>query len=369
MMTRSVLLVALASVLLLTAVSVVAAQVELGVPRPVVGDEPPLVPPVVPEGSAVTPRPSPNDPLPLGTGTFLGLQALTGFQEPRAAYRIVWLPDEPLTNQPGHLGVIQENLSVGAPLWHDDANFVSLSANVHGESFFTHAVLPDTGRPFPDELWAVRFGTAYSHRFDNGWTAGAGISVGSASDELFHSTREMEIGANAFFVIPQGEHNAWLFTLMYSPTGELAFPIPGVAFYWQPSDNLVASTSVCHFSSMYRPIDEVTLDFSYMLLRTVHARATYHVTPRVGLFTGYDWSNESYFLADRQDINERFFSYDQRVSAGVQAKITPHFLLELSTGYAFDRFYFAGSSYSDRNTDRVDVDPGAFVGIQGRVHW
>jgi hypothetical protein len=314
------------------------------------------------------PSPTASNPLSLGTGNFLGLQALTGFQEPRGSYRITWMPDEELTRQAGHLGVIQQNLSVGAPLWHDGVNFVSISASVRGESFFTNAVLPDTGRAFPDELWAVRFGTAYSHRFDNGWTAGAGISVGSASDQPFHSTREMEIGANAFLAIPQGEHNAWLFTVMYSPTSELAFPIPGVAYLWQPSDRLRVNVGL-PFQLMYRPIDEVTLDFSYMLLRTVHARATYHLTQQVGLFTGYDWSNESYFLVDRQDINERFFSYDQRVSAGVQAKITPHFLVEMSGGYAFDRFYFAGSSYRDRNTDRVDVSPGGFVGIQGRVQW
>jgi hypothetical protein len=355
-------------VLLLVFVPVATAQVMLGNPRPIAADEVPAVPPVVTENPPATPSSSPNDPLPLGMGTFLGLQTLTGFQEPRAAYRIVWVPEEPLTNQPGHLGVIQENLSVGEPLWHDDVNFVSLSANVRGESFFTHAVLPDTGRPFPDELWSVRFGTSYSHHFENGWTAGAGISVGSSSDELFHSTREMEIGANAFLIVPQGEHNAWLFTLMYSPTSELAFPIPGVAYLWQPSDRLRVNVGL-PFQVMYRPIDEMTLDFSYMLLRTVHARATYHVTPRIGVYTGYDWSNESYFLEDRQDMNERFFSYDQRVSVGVQAKITPNFLLELSGGYDFDRFYFAGSSYSDRNTDRVDVNPGPFIGLQGRVHW
>ena len=352
---------AAAILLLLAAVPVVHAQTVPGAPPPpvLVEDEPPPTPP---------PPSPPNDPLPLGMGSFLGLQALTGFQEPRANYHIVWIPDEELSNQAGHLGVIQQAASASTPLWHDDVDFVSLSVHARGESFFTHAILPDTGRAFPDELWSVRFGTAYSHRFDNGWTAGAGISVGSASDELFHSTREMEIGANAFFVIPQGEHNAWLFTLMYSPTSELAFPIPGVAYLWQPSDRLRVNVGL-PFQLMYRPVDEWTLDFSYMLLRTVHARATYHLTPQIGLFTGYDWSNESYFLADRQDSNERFWSYDQRVSAGVQAKITPNFLLELSGGYVFDRFYFAGDNYSENNIDRVDVNPGAFVGIQGRVHW
>lgn len=366
MMTHSRLSIALAlaAVLPLATRNPVRAQPIPGVPPP-----PVLVNDAPPAGPEAPPVPAPvNDPLPLGTGNFLGLQALTGFQEPRANYRIVWLPDEQLTHQAGHLGVLQQAASVSTPLWHDDINFVSVSVGVHGDTNFTHAVLPDSGRLFPDELWSVRFGTTYSHRFDNGWTAGAGVSVGSSSDQLFHSTRELEIGANAFLTVPEGEHNAWLFTLMYSPTSELAFPLPGVAYLWQPSDRLRINVGL-PFQLMYRPLDEVTLDFSYMLLRTVHARATYHLAPQLGVFAGYDWSNESYFLAERVDANERFFYYDQRVGAGVQAKVTPNFLLELTGGYAFDRFYFAGSSYSANNNDRVDVAPGAFVGFQGRVRW
>jgi hypothetical protein len=34
---------------------------------------------------------------------------------------------------------------------------------------------------------------------------------------------------------------------------------------------------------------------------------------------------------------------------------------EVSGGYAFDRFYFEGDSYSDRNENRIDVDGGPFV--------
>ena len=58
---------------------------------------------------------------------------------------------------------------------------------------------------------------------------------------------------------------------MYSPTSELPFPIPGVAYVWQPADNFRMNIGV-PFMVMYRPVDDLTLDFSYMLVRTVHAR-------------------------------------------------------------------------------------------------
>jgi hypothetical protein len=38
--------------------------------------------------------------------------------------------------------------------------------------------------------------------------------------------------------------------------------------------------------------------------------------------------------------------------------------LDLSGGYALDRFFFAGRRYLDRNQDRVNVGGGAFVSAQ-----
>ena len=167
--------------------------------------------------------------------------------------------------------------------------------------------------------------------------------------------------ANAFLVIPQGEHNAWLFTLMHSPTSELAFPIPGVAYLWQPSDDFLRVNIGLPFRTDVSPHERGDAQTSVtMLLRTVNTRATtYHLTPQVGLFTGYDWSNESYFLADRQDSNEPFLSYDQRVVAPVKCrrKSRRTFCSNCPAGYAFDRFFFQGTSYSDNNNDRVDVEP------------
>ena len=46
------------------------------------------------------------------------------------------------------------------------------SVRIRDQEFDTRAILPDTGEPFPDELWNVRFGTSYRHRFESGWIAG-----------------------------------------------------------------------------------------------------------------------------------------------------------------------------------------------------
>src|SRR5262249_50746848 len=149
---------------------------------------------------------------------------------------------------------------------------------------------------------------------------------------------------------------------------ELAIPLPGVAYIWQPSECFRVNIGL-PFQLMYRPIDDLTFDLSYMLLTTIHARATYRLCHPLRVFVGYDWGNESYFLADRLSEKDRFLSYDQRLTAGLQYHVTRNFALELSGGYAFDRFYFQGQHFSDRHHDRVDVGDGGFVSFQGQLRW
>ena len=81
----------------------------------------------------------------------------------------------------------------------------------------------------------------------------------------------MNVGINAMLRIPQGEHNAWLFTLTYSPTGELNFPVPGVAFSWNPSPQFHANIGL-PLMVMWRPTDDWQFQASYMLIRTIHVK-------------------------------------------------------------------------------------------------
>jgi hypothetical protein len=286
----------------------------------------------------------------------------------RADYRVTGYPDQPVSGQPTNLGMLRQDLTLSSPIWQCSPDEWSMSVHVRNELFHTRAVFPDTLQPFPDELWDVRLGTTYRHLFDNGWVAGGTVSVGSASDKPFNSINEMTAGVNGFLRIPQGENNAWLFTLSYSSNSELPFPIPGVAFIWQPSDQLHMNIGL-PFQVMYRPCDDLTLDFSYMLLTSVRARATYRVQPTLRVYGGYEFTNESYLPADRLDDRDRLFYYDQRAVGGVQYIVSRSATLDLSGGYAFDRYYFEGTSISDHNHNRIDIGDGGFLSADFRIRW
>jgi hypothetical protein len=287
---------------------------------------------------------------------------------PRADYKATYFFNEPVSGQPTHLGYLEQDVLLSVPVYHDGCDVLAFTFRGRNETFSTQAILPDSGRRFPEDLWALNFGTTYAHTFDSGWIMGGTVSFGSASDKPFHSIDEMTLGVNAFLRIPSGERNAWLFGLAYSPTGEINFPIPTVAYIYNPSDELRVNIGL-PFQVMYRPTRDLQLDFSYMLLRTVHARATYRICQPVRVHVGFDWGNEAYFLADRQNVNDRFFYYDKRLSTGVQYVVTPNFSLDLTGGYTFDRFYFEGAQFSDHAANQLSVGNGAYLSFQGRLRW
>jgi hypothetical protein len=304
-----------------------------------------------------------SEPPPYGLGH--ALPAGFGFNQaavPSATYRVTWFPEAAVIGQPTDLSAVRQDFRWTCPVWKDDCQMFGLTASVRNVLTNTGAVLPSTDQPFPDTLWDVRFGFTYKYLFANGWIAGANVDFGSASDRPFTNFDVLTAGLSAFLRVPVGEHNAWLFTLTYSPTAELNFPVPGVAFYWQPSDSFNATIGV-PTKVVWRPTQDVVLEASWMPLTTVKAKAMWRVWGGVSVYAAYDIGDESYFLADRPDNQDRFFYYEQRVTGGVKLQFGPHCAADLSSGYAFDRYYFEGNSFSDRNSNRIDVADSPFVSL------
>ena len=275
-----------------------------------------------------------------------------------------------MEGQRAELQRIEHSFSLSVPLSQDSRNEWSLAADVSLQDLDTHAILPDTRERFPGELWDVRAGASYRHQFENGWIGGASLTVGSASDKPFASENEMIVRALGLLRVPHGDRNAWLFSLVYASDQEFlgGVPIPGIAYLYAPSDRFKAVIGVPFTSIEFRPLDALTLEAQYFPLRRVRARATYQLFRPLRLYAGFDWDNDHYFRADRQDKDDQLFYYEKRLTAGVRFDLR-HVGFRLSGGYAFDRFYFEGESYSDRHHNRIDIDAGPFVAAQVSVRF
>jgi hypothetical protein len=298
---------------------------------------------------------------PAGFGPGFGPGMGLGNQGP-IGYRAFWFPSEPVKGQAANWEMVGQDFSMAYPLWVDLPNRLLITAGVNNRLIDTDAILPDSHQPYPSELWNAQAGLMYMRQLSGDRMLGGGVSVGSASDHPFASIREMNVSMNAMYRIPSGERNAWMFMLMYSPTSEIQFPIPGVSYSYNPSDRFHANIGL-PFMLSYKPNDRWSFVASYMLIHTIHVKAIYKIADRLNAFAGYDWSNEVYMLRDRVVDSDRFFLYDQRVTLGLDFPISSWLSAELVGGYAFNRFSFSGRQWDSVGTDRVDIDPGPFVSL------
>lgn len=340
---------------------------------------PPDTGPVTPSSDEPAPE-EPEKPKPGGPGMGVPMMGRPGMGGPMMGgpgmggpgYDAVWYPSSPVSHAAGKedLGLIRQGLSAAAPVWRNGEDMLMLSARVRHSLFFTDAVLPDSHRAFPEELWNVSLGTNYMHKFANGWSGAVGINIGSASDKPFHSIDEMNLGFMSLLNVPaRNERDAWRFMLMYSPVGNLNFPIPGVSYQWNPSERFQASIGL-PFSLSWRPTDDLTIDVMYMPIVTVNARVTYKLAEQIFLYGGFESLQEAYLLADREKTNDRFMGFEKRLLAGIRWDLWQHAALDVSAGYAFDRYYGMGQNQIDGNLDdEVRLDPGAFLSAALQVRF
>ena len=284
----------------------------------------------------------------------------------RSEYRVTLFSDQPVSGQRAELGLIQQDFSLSVPVRQSITDEWSASFRLRNQEFDTGAVLPDTGEPFPDELWNIRIGATYRHRFDLGWTGALNVNVGSPSDKPFESVDELDVSATAVLRIPTRERDAWLFFLNYGSNREFwpHIPIPGLGYSFQPSDQFEAVLTTGLISLRYQPVETLTLTASYIAVRTVDVRLTYQLFRPVRLWVGFDWTNERYLRADRDDPDDRLFYYEKRVRAGAIIGLARQLFVDIAVGYSFDRFYFEGEGYDDRDQNRVDVGSGPFGAIR-----
>ncbi len=277
-----------------------------------------------------------------------------------------WEPKQNLEAGNGTgLGLLRGNTTFRGPLHEDDVNFLLAGVSVRALFLNGDARFSQTNQPPPDLVWEPAASLFYQRKFENGWQGGLVLTVSSPSDKPFNNWDTVVPGINAFVVVPR-ERDSWLFSVAWFPTGEIRYPIPGIAYIWMPSQYLTMIIGI-PFAVTWRPYDEVRLDFTYVPLRRVRSQFSWEVVPSTTLFAGFEWTNEAYFLDDRIDRKDQMFVFEKRFYGGIRWGITDRWQAEIIGGYVFDRLLFTGRNYTDRKGNRIEVAPGPM--ISGRLMW
>ncbi len=277
-----------------------------------------------------------------------------------------WAPATDVVGQPATLGMNAQFARVaaplvkpveGAPLWIGITRLGRLE-------LATDAILPDSLKPVPEQLWLVETGLTHIRPLASGDTLGGTFLFGSASDKPFAAGRDLTLMAIAFWNSPAAnERDEWNFSLFYSPTSQLPYPLPGIAYAWRPSDSFEAKIGV-PASVEWRPDEHWTISAAYFPLVNGNVEARRRLGNDWSFVAFYRTDTQIYFLDDRAIDDERFFVFDQRAAAGFERSLGGGFTIEAMASWLFDRELFQGTSFTSGRTDVVEFDPGLGLSLQ-----
>lgn len=277
--------------------------------------------------------------------------------------RLFWIPAQSVQGQPGKLGINGEEFDLSFPLRIDENGIWLALGGVQRLDINGSAVLPDSGLPVPSQLWDIEAGLMHIRDLGDGRQAGGMVRIGSPSDQPFAAWRDMTVTFLGFLTVPAREQDSWSFSLFYSPTGQIIYPIPGIAYVWRPNDRFQANLGV-PFSLEYKPTETAVFTASYMPLNNVQVMMRQSLGKLWSLYGGYRTVSETFLLADRVNNRERTYLFDQRVSVGVQRELGRGWSLDFSTAYVFDRRFFQAEQFSGSRREGLSIDPGIATTLQ-----
>jgi len=295
-----------------------------------------------------------------GLKRWLDFDAYEGFM---VDYDVRYYPHADVTAQPSRLDIARHHFAAGI---QDSRGFgmFGINTRINWLDLNSDATLPD-GRKLPSHLSDIQaeFFVPWYFPFSE-----FSVAFGSASDKPFASGDEMFVDITWFSGSPPGgDKNGFLFFINLNTNREFlnGIPLPGFEYRYhdKKADNLKLVLGFPYSAARWKVTDNLQINAEYEFPRTVHTSVDYVFDCNVRLYGGFDWSNERFALHDRLEKDDRLFYYEKRLTAGIRWQMRENIFLDFSGGWAFDRFFFEGRGYQDRDDNRLKIGDGPFFGI------
>lgn len=248
-------------------------------------------------------------------------------------------------------------------LWSTGLNYRQLNLS-------TEATLPMTPQTaLPSRLYAIEFNLSYRRLFQNGHSLGLVGSIGSASDQPFHSQDEIDLNLLGMWQFPSEQNQNWLLFLSYAsrrPALNLDhIPLPGIAHLWRTEKGNWLMLGI-PASAMEREIlPEIKFSIFYMPIRNLNASITWKPYEKIGLFTRFNWENDKYWRAGRKDSDKSLNINHKKISVGCRWLPLENLSVETETGMVFSRSVYEAEKYSKRSDNRLEIEDGWFTELRG----
>lgn len=233
-----------------------------------------------------------------------------------------------------------QTANISVPFYKTEAEAwsVSLSGN-------QLAVSPPQGEI--SNYYDLKLGLGYTKALDDKRLWSASVRFGSASDRLFANSSVSTIGATWFYSYPRNETGRWLFLVDYSNNRPILnnIPLPGFAYFYKPDKtfNLVVGA----------PFAALTWDFHEkwgmegvtFVPWVIKGSIYYKINDYAKIYSGLDFSQITYYRADRENNKDRIFFDEKKLFVGAKSPVSKNMQVELEAGHAFDRAFFEAEEY------------------------
>ena len=276
------------------------------------------------------------------------------------AYEGFYHPTQDLDKQNADMSIFTQELSFITPLSQDNKSEWGIGAWARNKNIQTEAVMPYSGKDFPETLWDLGLGIHHKRKISSRWIAGGFVGVGSASDEPFHKSDATAVRAAGMASLRTSPSQAWNFYVFYSSLAAFwgGIPVPGVSWLYTPSKNLRLNLGVPALSIYYRPLEKLSFLVSYAYPTETYVKIGYDLTKETTVFTSFAWTHNGYFRSDRKYDDDRLFFFEKRALLGITSRFSKSLKLEAAGGWSFDRLIFEGENYDDRDQNRIDLEDG-----------
>jgi hypothetical protein len=225
-------------------------------------------------------------------------------------------------------------------------------------------MLPQSNAPIPETLWSLDVGGGYGRQLKNGNSVSAGLSLGSDSDKLFYSIHEVVVRATANYRWVLDRNHAWLFFINYSNNRHFAnsLPLPGFAYYfYSPTYKVRAVIGYPFISIFYMPAPSWEARLSAYGPRHFSTEIGYRILRPLQTYGRFEWGQESWLPAGREDNSDRLFFDRRRIMGGVRWYMTKELELDTAIGQEFDRRFYENTSSSYHNIPTTTLPNSSFI--------
>lgn len=253
---------------------------------------------------------------------------------------------------------------LSGPVIRDESE--SWTASLAGNQL---AITPTQGEL--SRLYDLKVGMGYTKALDDKRLWSASLRFGSASDRLFANPSVNTLGATWFYSYPKDETGRWLFLVDYSNNRPILnnIPLPGFAYFYTPSKTFKMVIGAPFASLNWEFHDRWGLEGFTLVPWVLKGNVFYKINDYAKIYSGIDFSQITYFLADRTNDKERLFFDEKKMFIGAKMPFSRSVLADLEFGHAFDRAFFQSEEYEIDPENPTSIANAFYAKVTLRLYF